>query len=175
MVKDKNIASSSRPKKSKLLEDVRNSSNLRRPSCRPTHQFDFSNTVDDPIEVEEEEDPSGSSEQGSTFREESLSEDDFWDISSAPDVIETTEDSLDERATAIGEGQYEHTSQPTPSPICSSPLPFSCIFHFFHALYFPYFQPSPRSVFQIEEEIDLSLDLSSLTSPLLPPILNASS
>ena len=131
MVEEKNVASSSQPKKPKLFEDVRNSSNLWWSSRRPTHQFDFSNTADDPIEVEEVEDPSEDSEQGSAFGEETLSEDDSWDTSSAPDEIETAEESLDERATAIREGQYEHTSQLTPSLVCSSPLSFmgkNCIF-----------------------------------------------
>ena len=102
--KEKNIASSSQPKKSKLLEHVRNSSNLRRSSRRPVHSFDFSNYVDDLIEVEEMDDPSETSDQGSTFGEEASSEDDSWDISSAPDETETVEDSLDERVTTIREG-----------------------------------------------------------------------
>ena len=70
-------------------------------------------------------------------------------------------DYLDERSTTVGEGQYEHTSWPTLSPVFSSPLSFFCIFHFL-ALYFPFLQASPRSTFQIETEIDLSLDLSFL-------------
>ena len=69
MAEEENIASSSRLKKSKLLKDVKNSSNLWRSSCIPAHQFDFSNTINDPIKVEEVEDPSESSEQGSTFGE----------------------------------------------------------------------------------------------------------
>ena len=44
MAKEKNITSSSWPKKSKLLDDVRNSSNLRRSSCKPARDI-----VDDPI------------------------------------------------------------------------------------------------------------------------------
>ena len=38
---------------------------------------------------------------------------------------------MDERATIIREGQYKHTSRPTPSPVCSSPSSFSCIVLFF--------------------------------------------
>ena len=37
---------------------------------------------------------------------------------------------MDERAAVVREGQYEHTSQPTPYLVCSSSLSFSCIFHF---------------------------------------------
>ena len=133
MTEEKKIASRSRPKEPNLSEDVRSSSNLRRSSHRLAHQFDFSNIVDDPIEVEEVEDPSEDSDQGLAFGEEALSEDDSQDISSAPYETETTNNSLDERATTVGEGQFEHTSRPTPSPVCSSPLSFSCIF------LFPYF------------------------------------
>ena len=50
MAKEKKTIFNSRPKKPKFSEDVKNSSNLRRSSCRPAHQFDFSNIVDDPIE-----------------------------------------------------------------------------------------------------------------------------
>ena len=63
MAKEKNIASNNRPKKPKLLKNVRTPSNLRRSSCRAVHQFEFSNTVDDPIEFEEMGDPYESSEQ----------------------------------------------------------------------------------------------------------------
>ena len=69
--------------------------------------------------------------------------------------------SLDERATNVGEGQYEHTSRPTPSLICSSLLSFSCIF-LFPCLIFSIFQASSRSTFQIEAETNLSLDMSFL-------------
>ena len=62
MTKENKITSSSRPKKPKLSKDVKNSSNLRESSCTPTYQFDFSNTVDDPIEIKEVEDPSEDSE-----------------------------------------------------------------------------------------------------------------
>ena len=65
MEKEKKTISNSRPKNPKLYEDVRNSSNLWRSLRRLTHQFDFSNTVDDPIEIEE----------GSTYGEETSSED----------------------------------------------------------------------------------------------------
>ena len=75
MTKEKKTTSSGRPKKPKLSEDVRNFSNLRRSSRRPTHQFDFSNTVNDPIEIEEVEDHSEDSEQGSTCGDETSSED----------------------------------------------------------------------------------------------------
>ena len=77
------------------------------------------------------EDPSKDSEQGSTCGEENSSKDSSQDTSSAPDETETTEGSLDERATTVGEGRYEHTSQPTPSPVCSSPSSFFCIFFSF--------------------------------------------
>ena len=119
MAEENNVASSSRPKKPKSFEDVRNSSNVRWSSCRPTHQFVFSNTVDDPIKVEEMEDPSKDSEQRSAYGEEALNKDDYQDISSAPDEIKTTEGSLDEKATTTEEGQYEDTSHLTPSPDCS--------------------------------------------------------
>ena len=107
------------------------------------------------------EDPSKDNEQGSAFGEDASSEDDSQDISSAPDVTEIAKGSLDERATTVGEGQYEHTSRPTPSPVCSSPLSFSCIFLFL-CLIFSIFQASLISTFQIETEMDLSLDLSFL-------------
>ena len=90
MTEEKNVASSSQPKKPKLSKDVRNSSNLWWSSRRPAHQFDFSNTVDDPIEVEEVEDPSEDSEQGLAFGEEASSEDDSRDTSSAPNEIDVT-------------------------------------------------------------------------------------
>ena len=128
MAKEKKTAPSSQPKKPKLFEDVRNSSNLRRLSRRATHQFYFSNTIDDPIEVEEVKDQD--SEQESTYGVEASSEDDSQDTSSAPDETETAEGSLDERATTVGEGQYEHISLPTPSSFCFSPSSFSCIFLF---------------------------------------------
>ena len=83
------------------------------------------------------EDPSEDSEEGLAYGEEISSEDNSQDTSSAPNKTETVEGSLDERATTIGEVQYEHTSWPTPYPICSSPSSFSCIFLFF-ALYFPF-------------------------------------
>ena len=40
------------------------------------------------------------------------------------------EDSLDERATPVREGQYEHTSQPTPSPPPIYSLYFSFLYLF---------------------------------------------
>ena len=124
MAEEKNVASSSRPKKSKLPENMGTPSNLRHPLRRINHKFYFSNTVNDPIEVEEVEDPSKSSELA--FGEEASSEENSKNISSAPGKIETTKDSLDENATVFGEDQYEHTSQPTPSfpSICSPSLPF---------------------------------------------------
>ena len=104
------------------------------------------------------EDPSEDSEQGSTCGEETLSEDNSQDTSSAPIEIETTKGSLDERATTVGERQYEHTSLPTPSPVRSSHSSFSCLF--FSLPYFIFFfQVSPRSAFQIEMEMDFSMDL----------------
>ena len=56
MVEEKKTTSNNWPKNPKLYEDVRNSSNLWRSSRKPSHQFDSSNIVDDPIEVEEVED-----------------------------------------------------------------------------------------------------------------------
>ena len=76
MVKEKNISFDSLLKKSKLPKDVRNSSNLRCSSPIPAHQFDFSNTIDDPIEVEEVEDPFENNEPGSAFVEEDSSKGD---------------------------------------------------------------------------------------------------
>ena len=134
MVEEKNIASSSRPKKSKLLENVRTPSNLRCSLRRPIHQFEFSNTVDDPIKVEEMEDPSKSSEQDA-FGEEASSKEGSKYISSALDSkTETVEDSLDERATVIEESQYEPTSF---LPLVYSPS-FSFFFIFHPAIYFPF-------------------------------------
>ena len=75
-------------------------------------------------------DPSEDSEQGLAYGEEASSKDDSQDTSSAPDETEITKGSLEERASTIGEGQYEHTSQPNPSPVCSSPSSFSYIFSF---------------------------------------------
>ena len=84
---------------------MRTPSNLRYFLHRPTHQFDFSNTIDDSIEVEEVEDPSESSEQESTIGEKASSEEDSKDISNAPSSeTKMEEDSLDERATTIREG-----------------------------------------------------------------------
>ena len=116
------------PRSRNIFENVRNSSNLRRSSRRPTHQFDFSNIVDDPIEIEKVGDPSEDSEKGSACGEKASSEDNSQDTSNAPDETKTTEGSLHERATTIGEGQYEHTSWPTPSPACYSPSFFSVFF-----------------------------------------------
>ena len=67
MAYEKKTTSSNRLKKPKIYEDVRNYSNLRWSSCKPAHPFDFSNTVGDPIEAEEVEDPSKDSERGSTY------------------------------------------------------------------------------------------------------------
>ena len=161
MAEEKKTTPSSRPKKPKLFEDVRNSSNLRRLSRTAIHQFDFSKTIDDPIEVEEVKDPFEDSEQGSTYGVETLSEDDSQDTSSAPDEKKMVEGSLNERATTIGEGQYEHISRSTPSSVCFSPSYFSCIFLFL-CLIFYILPVSPRLAFQIEAEMDLSLDLSFL-------------
>ena len=80
---------------------MRNSSNLRRSLRRLGHQFDFSNTVDDPIEIE---DPSEDSEQGSACGEETSSEDNSQDISSALVETEMTEGSLDEWAATVVKG-----------------------------------------------------------------------
>ena len=84
-------------------------------------EFDFSNTVDDPIEIQEVEDPSKDGKQGSTCGEETSSEDNFQDTINAPDEIEMIKGSLDERVATVGEDQYEHTSRPTPSSVSSSP------------------------------------------------------
>ena len=117
-------------------------------------------------------DPYESSEQKSTFGEEASNEEDSRDISSAPSLeTETVEDSLDERTTVVGEGQYEHTPQPTPSlpPVCSSSFSFFCIFHLSLPYIFHFF--TPRSTFQVEVEIDMPLDLYFLnqTTPTLHP------
>ena len=122
-------------KNSKVPQDVRNSSNLWRSLHRPAHQFNFSNTVDDPIKVEEVEDPFESGEHGSTFGEEASSEEDSKDISSALGKTKMAEDSLDEKATTVGEGKYVHTSPPTPSLVCF-PLYLSFAFFIFPYLIF---------------------------------------
>ena len=70
MDEEKNIVSNSRPKKPKFPKNLRNPSNLRRFSRRSAHQFNFSNTVDDPKEVEEMEDPFESSKQELDFEGE---------------------------------------------------------------------------------------------------------
>ena len=75
MTKEKKTTSSGQLKKPKLFEDVRNFSNLRWSLLIPTHQFDFSNTVNDPIEIEEVEDHSEDSEKGSACGDETSSED----------------------------------------------------------------------------------------------------
>ena len=104
MAKEKKTISNSQPKKPKFSEDVKNFSNLRQSLRRPTNQFDFSNTVDDPIKIEEVEDPYEESEQGSACGEETSSEDSSHDTSSAPNETETAKGSLDERATTVGKG-----------------------------------------------------------------------
>ena len=106
MAMEKKTTPSSRLKKPKLYEDVRNSSNLRQLSRKPAHQFDFTNIFDDPIEIEEVEDPSENSKQGSACGEEASSQDNLQDTSSAPSETETeiAEGSLDERATIVGKG-----------------------------------------------------------------------
>ena len=76
MAEEKKTTSNSWPKKPKLYVDVRISSNLQWLSCRLAHQFDFSNTIDDPIEIEEVEDPSKDSEQGLAYGVETSSKDD---------------------------------------------------------------------------------------------------
>ena len=113
------------------------------------------------------EDPSEDSEQGSAYGAQASSENHFKDISSAPDETETKKGSLDERATTVGEGQYEHTSWPTP-PVYSSPSSFSSVF-LFPYLMFSIFQASPILALQIEAETDLSLDLSFLDQTISTP------
>ena len=83
MAEGKNIASNSRPKNPMLPKNVRNYSNLQCSLCRPVPQFDLSNTVGDPIEVEKMEDPFESGEQESAFGEEASSEEDSKDLNSA--------------------------------------------------------------------------------------------
>ena len=105
MAEEKNIASNSRPIQSKFPKNVGTPSNLRRSLHRSAYQFDSSNTFNDPIEVEEVEDPSHSNLQESAFGEKALSEEDSKDSSSAPGLeTKTIEDSLDDRAIAVGEG-----------------------------------------------------------------------
>ena len=60
---------------------------------------------------------------------------DSRDISTTLGSMDTAKDSLDEKTTAIGEGQYEHALQPLPSllSVCSSSFSF-----FLHASIFPY-------------------------------------
>ena len=113
------------------------------------------------------EDPSEDSEQGSAYGVQASSENDFKDISIAPDETEMAKGSLDERATIVGEGQYEHTSWPT-TPVCSSLSSFSSVF-LFPCLMFSIFQASPRLALQIEAETDLSLDLSFLYQTIATP------
>ena len=121
MAKQKNVASSSWPKKSKLPKDRKTPSHLQRYSCRLTHHFDFSNYVDDHIDFEEMEDPSKSSDDSSAFGEEALSEKDSKDISSAPSETETTKHSIS--------GLF-------------STFTFLLHFSYFPALYFLFLYPS---------------------------------
>ena len=125
---------------------MKNSSNLRQLSRTPTYQFDFSNTIDDPIEIEAIEDPSEDSEQGSVCEEEASSEDNSQHTSSTLGETEMSKCFLDERATTVEEGHYEHTSRSTPSLISSSPSSFSYIF-LFPCLMLSIMQVSPRSTF----------------------------
>ena len=95
MAKEKKTIFNSLPKNPMLFEDVKNSSNLQKWSSRPSYKFDFSNIVDDPIEIEEVEDPPEDSEQWSAYREETSSEDNSQDTSSAPTKTKKAEGSLD--------------------------------------------------------------------------------
>ena len=79
------------------------------------HLLEFSNTANNPIEVEEMGNPSERSEQGSTFKEEASSEENTGrnrnskyskDTSTTLD-LEMVEDSLDENITTIGKGHHE--------------------------------------------------------------------
>ena len=72
-----------------------------------------------------------------------------------------TEGSLDERDAPVREGQYEHTSRPTPSPISSSPSSFPCIFIFF-ALYFLFCKFHRDQLSKYRRRQIFSLDLSFL-------------
>ena len=104
MAKKNIIASTSRPKKPKLPEILEIHSNLRRSSHQMVHRIEFSNTANDPIEVEEMGNLFESNEQGSTFGEEALNEEDSRDISNALVLADMTEDFLDEKTIATREG-----------------------------------------------------------------------
>ena len=112
------------------------------------------------------EDPFKDSEKGLAYGAKASSEDDSQDINSAPDETEMVEGSLDETTTTVREGQYEHNSRPTPSPVCSSPSSFSGIFIFL-CIISSILLASPRLAFQIEVEKNISLDLSFLDQILL--------
>ena len=58
MAKEKIVASTSQPKKPKLFETVKVPSNLRRFFAPDVHLIDFFNTANNPIEVEDMENPS---------------------------------------------------------------------------------------------------------------------
>ena len=137
ITKEKKTTSSSQPKKPNLSEYVMNSSNLQRLSCRPSHQFDFSNTIDDPIKVEEVEDPSKDNEQGLAYEVEDSSEDDSQNISSAFNETEMTEGSLDERAPPL-----EKASMSIPLGLPHLRfflhLHLSPVYFFSFVLYFPF-------------------------------------
>ena len=97
------------------------------------------------------ENPSESSKQELNIREEASSEEDSTNISSAlGSETKIVEDSLDERAIVVGEGQYEHISRPTPSlpPICSSSFSFFCIFHFSLPYIFHFFKLHRSQLFK---------------------------
>ena len=137
MAEEKKTTSSSRPKKLKLSKDVRNSSNLRRSSRKLAHQFDFSNTVDHPIEIKEVEDSSEDREQGwSAYGVEASSEDDSQDTSSAPDKIETAE-GLDERPPPLEKASMSILLGLLLLRFILY-LHFPPIFFFSFALYFPF-------------------------------------
>ena len=139
MAKKNIVASTSQPKKPKLPEIVEIHSNLRRSSHRMVHRIEFSNTANDPIEVEEMGNLSESNEQGSAFGEEAPNEEDSRDVNNALSLEDMTEDFLDEKTIATREGQYEHALYPLPSfsLVCSSSFSF-----FVHTFIFPYLIPS---------------------------------
>ena len=78
-------------------------SNLRRSSRQIVHRLEFSNTINDPIEVEEMGNTPESSEQGFAYGVEALGEEDSIGINIALG-LEMEDDSSNERTIAFGEG-----------------------------------------------------------------------
>ena len=76
MAKEKTATLTNRPKKPKLLETVNIPSNPRRSLCQMVHRFEFSNTANNLIEVEEIRNPSKINKHDLAIEEETSIEED---------------------------------------------------------------------------------------------------